>query len=137
MLFAAEIAKYLGSAGLGVWSGVGSAETTIFLSVLPIEPDDCIAVRATGGPPTEDPRQPFDKPTIQIIVRGLAEPDTGNRAQAIFNALQGLAGIALDESHLVLCQGLASAPAYLEYTETGHHIYSMNFLAEVRTSGRD
>lgn len=128
-----EIAQYLHQQGLGVFApdGIGG---DIFVATLPQAPDECVMLRPTGGF-AADSKLGYDDPTVQILVRGTQDPRTGGeRAQAIYGALQGLHDVALPGgTWVVSCLGLQSGPVHIGSDGNGRHEYSLNFRFEIRS----
>lgn len=85
-----EIGAQLAALNLGV---VG---TTIFLGAMPATPDACCSLREYGGAPPEfgfgAPGIAFERPTLQIVFRGVPGDYAGPRAQAE-TAYRGLAQV--------------------------------------------
>jgi len=132
-----EMAKYLAEIGLGKLDETG-ANGNIFVGVLPESPDECISLYPTGGQysPTGEP---YDDPTVQIIVRGGQDPRTpAELAQSIYDALHGFRGGSFVDggAYIVSCRGLQSAPAHIGRDENRRHEYSVNFQLRVFNPNR-
>jgi len=132
-----QICRFLVAAGLGVFDELGSGGMLYHLG-LPPEPDEAVAVRPTGGF-NADPLNAYERPTVQILVRGTADSRTGEvRAQAIYDALHGLRHqlLCTGGNWIVSCSGIQSGPNYIGPDENGRHIYSLNFQLITRSTTR-
>ena len=140
------LAKWMDAVGLARYDASGAAGDC-FLEHLPDSPDEAVMVLSTGGNPLGSAATwGWDEPTAQIMVRGAADdPVTpGRRAQAIYDALQGLRYVTLDEGgeddiRLCVCSSLQTAPFNLGRDEKGRYRFSLNFALHVRrpTDHRD
>ena len=132
-----QIAKYLDSIGLGIFDETG-VSGTIYIACLPQTPDEIFAIYPTGGG-VSDGKLQYDNPTIQIIVRGTANPITAvSKAQAIYDKLQGFHhDYFIAGGYWILnCIGLQSQPIHIGRDETGRHEFSLNFQLEIYNENR-
>lgn len=127
------VATYLQAKGLGVFDpdGVGG---DIFIEHLPDSPSSAIALMSTGGPEEPGVRHPFDTRSFQVLVRGGVDPRPAKtRAEAIYNALQGLTGVTLDDGTYVVGIGaIQPGPIRVGQDQNNRHRFSLNFWARVR-----
>src|SRR5690606_13339950 len=125
------IARYLHEKCIVTFDPTGVAGD-IFMVTMPQQPADAVALRSTGG---DEPlvRHPFDTRKFQVHVRGGADPRPPlARAEAIYDALQGLAGVTLPDGTYVVAIGAVQAgPIRLGPDENDRHIFSLNFWARV------
>ena len=139
------LAKYLDAAGLVSYEPAGLGDC--FLEHLPDTPDAAVMLLSTGGNPLgAATTYGWDEPTVQVMVRGVAEdPETPQAAaQALYDALQGLRYVTLDaggddEVRLCSCSSLQTAPFNLGRDEKGRYRFTLNFALHVRalTEHRD
>lgn len=145
-MIARALAKHLDAVGLVRYDATG-ATGDVFLEHLPDAPDEALMVLSTGGNPL-GPAATYgwDEPTVQVMVRGVAEdPETPQAtAQAIYDELQGLRYVTLDaggddEVRLCSCSSLQTAPFNLGRDEKGRYRFTLNFALHVRalTEHRD
>jgi len=125
------IARYLHDKGIVTFDPNGISGD-IFMETMPQQPRDAVALMSTGG---DEPlvRHPFDTRKFQVLVRGGADPRPPlARAEAIYDALQGLAGVTLPDGTYVVAIGAVQAgPIRLGPDENGRHMFSLNFWARV------
>lgn len=127
------LALYLQEHGHGTYAP-DAAGGSIFVGKLPQTPNECVAIFPTGGF-VASIKDGWDLPTIQVRVRGApnAFRATEQRAQAIYNRLQGLKQHRLANGILVIrCQGMQSAPNYIAPDEADRPEFSINYQLEVR-----
>lgn len=132
------LAVYLDAQGLVTYEPAG-ASGDCFIDALPSSPEAAVMIKATGGPALVDGAwNPWDEPTVQVLVRGSEDPRSGKQvAQAIFDALQGLHNTTLDEGgadavYLVSATAIQSAPAHIGRDDNGRHLFSQNHALHVR-----
>ena len=125
------IARYLDDKGIVTFDPNGISGD-IFMETMPPQPRDAVALMSTGG---DEPlvRHPFDTRKFQVLVRGGADPRPPlARAEAIYDALQGLAGVTLPDGTYVVAIGAVQAgPIRLGPDENGRHMFSLNFWMRV------
>lgn len=140
------LAKHLHAEGLVVYEPLG-AGGDCFLEHLPDSPDEAVMILSTGGNPL-GPAATYgwDEPTVQIMVRGAPDDveTPAARAQAIYDAMQGLRYVTLDEGgtdemRLCVCSSSQTAPFTLGRDERNRYRFSLNFALHVRnkTANRD
>lgn len=130
-----EFAQLLHNLGIGVYDTTSSTGD-IFLTSAPDTPDSAIAIARYGGSEA-DSLLGWDSPSVQVRIRGdnvdprIAE----NRAQRVYDALQGLASRYLPNgTWLLLCVGTNSGPAYMGRDLKGRFEFVCNFRIEIRNA---
>lgn len=96
-----------------------------------LAPDECSAVRITGGFPTSQwtgKRQP----SFQIRVRGTDDSETETRAYKIHKALTNLREVKVGDNSIVVIRAMTPVPVHLGEDENGRIIYTMNFDTVIR-----
>lgn len=127
-----EFARLLATLGLGVYDDTGPGGD-IFLKRLPPEPDAALAVSRYGAGES-DAGLPYDTVNIQVKVRGSNTDarDAETRAQAVYDALHGLASRDLPGgTWLVLCVGVQGGPVDMGVDERGRDQYVVNLRAQL------
>lgn len=127
------LAAYLETHGHGTYTPTASGGS-IFVGKLPQTPDSCIAIFPTGGF-VASIKDGYDLPTIQVRIRGAANDyiETRDRAQAVYNRLQGLKQYRLSNGILIVrCQGVQSGPNYIAPDEKDRPEFSINYMLEIR-----
>lgn len=134
------LARYLADAGLGVYRTTGTYspdEVAITTDYRPASPDRMVTLTQYAGS-TSDSGLGVDEPRVQIRVRGTSDPAWSRQhAQAIYDALHGLARVTLpDGTYVVLavCQG--SGPAYLGQDSNDRHEHVLNVAVAVSNPNR-
>lgn len=115
--------------GLNWEEGFGG---NVFEGFLPEGPDRCVAVLPSGGYDA-DAGLPYDKPSIQIIVRGDDDPVWAlDMWQSVYSALQALRNVILpDGTYLVSCQAIQSGPVHIGKDDSGRFQYGLNLETEI------
>lgn len=131
---AIAVAKYLTGLGLVVYDET-LPNCDCFIAHLPDSPDSAVMIMPVPGR-KPNVKRGYDSPSLQIKVRDRSIRSGEARATSIFDALQGLRTITLDEGgtdelRLLDCQAVHSGPAYLGPDENGRHEWSLNFDLEV------
>ena len=118
---------------------VGTLQTPLFKGGLPMDSplapvhDAIMALVETAGlPPVHIHNQQsasWERPAVQVIVRGNAYDyqEARTRAQAAFDALDGLANITLGATYYLSIQALQS-PFFLRSDEAGRPVIVFNCL---------
>jgi len=133
-----DIAKYLHAEGIGVFDETG-VTGNIFMALIPSTPDVCIGVYPTGGL-TADGRLNYDRPTVQIWVRGDLDPRTGmDLALSVYNKMQGFHHDTFTAGGywILNCIGVQSFPQHVGRDENDRHEYSINFQLEILNPERE
>lgn len=123
------IARHLAARSLVTYDPAGVAGDC-FIETMPPGPAAAVGLWLYGGP-EPDARVPVDEPSLQVRVRGGADPRLSRaRARSIFDALHGLTRTALpDGTWLVLCVG--SLPSPIGKDANGRHEHTVNFRLTV------
>lgn len=132
-MLVAAIAQYLQVQSLG------TVDTNIYYEYLPPSPDLITAIFSNGGDSSSS-KLPMDNPSIQIRVRGLTVSAAYNRIAAIYNVLQGLRNVALnDGTQVISCQAVQSAPINIGKDEQNRFEYTQTYDLIIRhvTNNRD
>jgi hypothetical protein len=128
-----EFAQLLHNLDIGTYTPNGTTGD-IFLTSAADAPDSAIAIARYGGPEA-DSLLGWDMPSVQIRVRGdnLDPRVAENRAQQVYDALQGMASRHLPNgTWLLLCVG--SGPAYMGRDLKGRYEFVCNFRTEIRNA---
>jgi hypothetical protein len=126
------LARHLHNLGLVTFDDTGTSGDT-FIETMPQTPDQAVGLFGYGGP--EMPaHQPYDMPSVQIRVRGTADPRVSrDRLQSIYEQLHGLHHVTLpDGTYLVDCVGIQSSPQALGVDGNNRHSHVINFRCEVQ-----
>ncbi|SDT69783.1 hypothetical protein SAMN05216371_3855 [Streptomyces sp. TLI_053] len=125
-----SLARYLQAAGLLTYDPTGIKGDT-FIELMPPAPDRAVQLSLYGAS-TPDPLNPWDERSLQVRVRGTADPRVSRaRAETIFSTLHGLAGVELPgRLWLVLCIA-QQTPAPLGVDAAGRHEHTTNFRLDV------
>lgn len=126
-----EIAIYLDNLEILEFDETGLTGNT-FINTLPSQPDELIGIYLKGG--TEpDIWNNYRSPGVQFIVRGTEDPRWANqKAEEIYEALNGLSSIQLGVFYLVGCFGEQSSAIHIGQDGNGRHEFSINFQLEVK-----
>lgn len=94
------LARYLAAHGHGVYSDTtpyGPDDIAIELDEMPASPDRCVVLALEGnGGGSSNSNEPYDTARIRVRVRGGPDYlDAATRAQAVYDALQGLGTVDL------------------------------------------
>lgn len=132
------IARWLTQHGLVNYdeSGIGG---DVFFGTPPKAPDRAIIITATGGiPDVASGTLPYDRPTVQILVRSeRGDYDDGQRrAWQLYDALNGQHRLTLDAGgpdELYLVGMTVPVPPYhLQTDSSGRHLWTLNLQAMVK-----
>jgi hypothetical protein len=119
-----ELAGYIAAQGLGTLG------TSLFLGRLPPTPDSVIALRESGGPP---PINTFDasyeRPSLQVLVRGSAYTSARLQAERLYQALTTVANTAISGVWYIHVTP-DGPPTLLEHDESGRPILVFNLEVE-------
>ncbi|MGY4990903.1 minor capsid protein [Streptomyces nigrescens] len=111
----------------------------LFIESMPPAPDCAVGLWLYGGE-APDARNAYDRPRLQVRVRGGPDPRTSRaRCWAIYSALHGLAGAGLADGTWLVLAAARSTPAPMGPDSTGRHEHVVNFDLDVSapTSHRD
>lgn len=122
--------RYLADLGLLTYDPDGVTGDA-FCDVMPPAPDEAVCLTLYGGP-TPASAMPYDNPSVQVRVRGGADPRVARaRAWAIYRTLHGLSAVTLpDGTWLVDCTA-NQTPSSLGQDDTGRIEYTTNYSTEV------
>ncbi|MHB9054251.1 MAG: minor capsid protein [Thermoleophilia bacterium] len=106
-----------------------------FIAKMPPEPDDAVMLMPVSGP-KPDVKFGYDSPSLQVMTRAVKFRDGVEQADAIYNALQSLRTVTLDEGgsdevRLLDCQAVQAPAYYLGTDDNGRHKWSQNFDLEI------
>lgn len=127
-----EMAQYLHDQALGSL-GDGAGTGDIFISMLPAQPEDCLALYPKGGLQADD-ELGYDFPLVEVIVRGTQPQTAIERAESIYRALHGFHNGSFVAGGLwvVNCRGQQSAPEYTEMDANNRYLFRLPFQLEVQ-----
>ena len=110
------------------------ADGNVFEGFLPDEPHRCVAVLPSGGYEA-DAGLPYDRPSIQIIVRGDDDPGWALEMwYKVYAALVALRNVTLpDGTYLVSALPIQSGPVHIGKDNSGRFQYGLNLETETRT----
>lgn len=134
MLLTRQIAIYLSNRGIGrfVEGGTGG---NIFINAMPAQPNEAIAIFATGGP-TIDPRNEYASRAIQVLIRTAAnDPRPGETtAQSVIDVLKGFntGYLAAGGNYVVDVEASQDGPNNIGQDENGRYEFSQNFIVQIR-----
>lgn len=130
MSLAIEVAKYLDQEGVLDFDENGANGNT-FIDHLPSKPD--VAINITDVPGFGgDLKFAYDRPSIQVWVRGDADPRTAQvKAQDIYDALHGL-GTTQVGAYWVVKMEAVTTPGSVGADQNGRYEVVVNFTAEVK-----
>lgn len=127
-----DICNYLETLGVGVYNSAAETPGSIFLGILPADPDDCIAILGLPGNTLGDARDipALQFPRYNIIVRN-KDYDTGaKKFQEVRTALHGKIGPMLNHFRLMRNHAEQDGGPIGEDPQ-GRFEWSINFLAEM------
>lgn len=131
------LARYLAAQGLAEYDPSGAAQTadwSAYPEQLPPQPDRVIGLWQYGGAES-DSRNGWDEPSVQVRVRGTADPAVSrDRAQAIYDRLHGLGHTTLPgpaAMYVQLAIGVQGGPIYLLVDEVGRHHHVVNLRVSI------
>lgn len=108
--------------------------TDLFISTMPADPDECVAVYDSGGENSEA-QYNYQRPTVQIRVRGnRGEYNTTYAlADSIRNLLHGLANYTVGSVRYVGIWAQGDI-LFIHYDENQRPVFSMNFILHRTTT---
>lgn len=101
--------------------------TDLFISEMPISPDDCVCIYDTGGdPPKTD--YTYEKPTIQVRIRGArgSYRDAHNLAQSIRDTLNGEHNYTINETRYLAIWAIGDI-LFVGYDDNHRPLLTINF----------
>ncbi|MFJ6707027.1 MULTISPECIES: minor capsid protein [unclassified Streptomyces] len=124
------LARHLADAGLLTYDPAGIAGDT-FAETLPPEPAEAVGLWLYGAG-EQDSRNGYDTRQLQVRVRGTADPRVSRRrAEALYGALHGLAGIELPDGTYLVLSVAQQTPTPLGPDSAGRHEHVVNFRLDV------
>lgn len=120
-------ARYLHGLGLVAYDELGIGGD-VFADAMPEAPDEAVVLTLYGlGEP--DPLNEDDVSGLQVRARGPAGNAAPSRlrCQAIYSALQGLAGVTLPDGTLLLLCTAVQTPSSLGVDSNGRYEHVVNF----------
>jgi hypothetical protein len=119
------LARYLADQGLVTYPG------DVFFDLSPASPDAAVTLTVYGGAPV-DSKLPYDAPSLQVRVRAPAtdRAQARTRAQALYDALNGLGPITLEDGTRLLLAVANQSPGSMGQDELGRIEYVVNFSLE-------
>ena len=131
-MLVSEMAEYLQSKNLGIFDEVGNTGD-IFIYTMPSSPDNIIALYSRGGTQA-DSKLGYDPLSVQIMVRGVYAIPTHDRAQNIYNTLQGFHNNTFinNGTWIVSCIADQSGPNFISKDENKRFEFSLNFTVEIK-----
>lgn len=128
-----EIAKYLDAQGLLNFDETAMSGDT-FIELMPSSPDKAVAI-LTSQPNEGNPKQPYDYPGVQIIVRGGRDPrPVKERAQDIYDQLNGFTSDAFVSggNFVISCFARQGGPIRIGTDQNDRFEFSINFDLIIR-----
>lgn len=124
------LARYLDGLGLLDYDQTGTTGDT-FIETMPPAPDQTVSLTLYDGAPPEA-RDDADTPRLQIRVRGTPDPRVSRaRAEALYRALHGLAGIELPGGMWLTLAAARGTPAPMGLDSNGRHEHVVNVALDV------
>lgn len=124
------IARHLAGLGLVAYDPTGITGDC-FAEIQPAQPDSIVTLTLYGGAPI-DSLLPYDTPSLQVRTRGDADPRTSRtRAQAIYEALNGLGPITLADGSYLLLAIASQTPSFMGQDSLGRCEHVVNYSLEV------
>ncbi|MFJ8334575.1 minor capsid protein [Streptomyces sp. NPDC094437] len=124
------VARYLDELDLLTYDPTGTAGDT-FIETLPPEPAEAVGLWLYGAG-EQDARNGYDVRSLQVRVRGTADPRVSRRrAEALYGALHGLAGLELPDGTWLVLAVAQQTPAPLGTDASGQHEHTVNFRLDV------
>lgn len=128
-----SLARHLQAAGLLTYDPTGT-RGDCFIELMPPAPDRAVQLSLYGAG-TPDPLNPWDERSLQVRVRGTADPRVSRaRAEAIYSALHGLAAVELPGGlWLVLCIA-QQTPYPIGVDAAGRHEHTTNYRLDIEAA---
>ncbi|MEU5302219.1 minor capsid protein [Streptomyces noursei] len=132
------LACYLDERGLLTYDATGICGDT-FIETLPPAPDEAVCLSLYGAGAV-DARNGWDERSLQVRCRGTTDPRTSRRrAEAIYDALHGLAGAELPGGIWLVLAAAVATPAPMGTDANGRHEHVTNYRLDIEapTKNRD
>jgi hypothetical protein len=124
------IARYLDKLGLLTYDPTGTAGDT-FIETLPPKPVEAVGLWLYSAG-EQDSRNGYDVRSLQVRVRGTADPRVSRRrAEALYSALHGLAGLELPDGTWLVLAIAQQTPAPIGTDASGWHEHTVNIRLDV------
>ncbi|WP_284724439.1 minor capsid protein [Laceyella tengchongensis] len=125
------MAQFLQTKRLGFFDATGTSGN-IFIHALPPAPDEVIAIYATGGSHAEsiNGKRIYFRQHVQILVRAINSLAAGEKAYAIYQAVNHFSGYLMPEGNYVSLI-LSYPPAHIGVDRNGRHEFSINFVVRL------
>ncbi|MET9253750.1 minor capsid protein [Streptomyces sp. NPDC003717] len=124
------LARYLDGLGLVTYDPAGTAGD-LFVETMPPAPDAAVSLTLYDGPAPEA-RDDADQRRAQLRVRGGPDPRLSrHRAEALYRALHGLAGVQLPDGTWLILAAARGTPAPLGPDSNGRHEHVVNVDLDV------
>lgn len=137
MLLTTQVAEFLHDHGVGrfVPNGTGG---NIFINAMPSQPNEAIAIYATGGPAI-DPSNEYVGRAIQILIRTVQnDPRPGEKmAQAVIDLLKGFNSdyLTAGGNYIVDIDVQQDGPNNIGMDDNKRYEFSQNFIIEMIKEG--
>ncbi|MBB6415836.1 minor capsid protein [Streptomyces sp. AK010] len=103
----------------------------LFVETMPPAPDAAVSLALYDGAAPES-RDDAEQRRLQVRVRGGPDPRVSrNRAEALYHALHGLAGVQLPDGTWLTLAAARGTPAPMGADSTGRHEHVVNFDLDV------
>lgn len=124
------VALYLAGLDLLTYDPTGTAGDT-FIETLPPAPAEAVGLWLYGAG-EQDSRNGYDTRSLQVRVRGTADPRVSRRrAEALYGALHGLAGLELPDGTWLVLAVAQQAPAPIGTDGSGRHEHTVSVRLDV------
>ncbi|MFE7782037.1 minor capsid protein [Streptomyces nigrescens] len=124
------LARHLAEHGLATYDPTGITGD-LFIESMPPAPDAAVGLWLYDGGP-QDTRNAYDSRRLQVRTRGGPDPRTSRaRCEAIYGALNGLAGLELADGTWLILAAARGTPAPMGPDSTGRHEHVVNFDLDV------
>ncbi|MFK0108516.1 minor capsid protein [Streptomyces sp. NPDC091217] len=124
------LARHLDGLGLVDYDPTGTAGD-LFVETMPPAPDAAVSIALYDGAAPES-RDDAEQRRLQVRVRGGPDPRVSrNRAEAVYRALHGLAGVQLPDGTWLTLAAARGTPAPMGADSTGRHEHVVNFDLDV------
>ncbi|GHJ27000.1 hypothetical protein TPA0910_14330 [Streptomyces hygroscopicus subsp. sporocinereus] len=124
------LARHLDGLGLVTYDPTGRTGD-LFVETMPPAPDAAVSLTLYDGPAPEA-RDDAEQRRLQLRVRGGPDPRVSrDRAEALYRALHGLAGVQLPDGTWLILAAARGTPAPMGADSTGRHEHVANFDLDV------
>ncbi|MFJ6748272.1 minor capsid protein [Streptomyces sp. NPDC091266] len=124
------LARHLHALGLLTYDPTGICGDT-FIETLPPAPDEAVCLSLYGAGAT-DARNGWDARSLQVRVRGTADPRVSRRrCEGLYSALHGLAAVQLPGDVWLVLAAAVAAPASMGVDKSGRHEHVVNLRLDI------